>query len=367
MIPSHLTIALGFTLVACADPTYREPRDGEVAAMGGSAAVGALDAGSVIRAEAGFDAGLPVGPVVVTEMNALPDASGPVVLPTATEALPDWALPLLGSYATQAFSFSKDRIGIVSVFEELSLAQIERAGGGAQLRTRLCSMVASSVEDELRLVDPSGLPEVIRQVTFDDAGHWGTAGTPVGHGYERSVPADCVGKENQSIARRDHQTWLTSGTCRCPSSVNAAPRIDDCRVLDLDHDMKPGLTYTDKGKPGAFIGSFIDTTIYAVIASRSHAVRGRVDALGAHYADLFVDEVAYQLSCEPSGCPQLGDVGRPCTSDFNSLHFVPLPAHSPITSCAQLLMRRAELFPSKAPATPSTCSQQVLTDDPTRP
>jgi hypothetical protein len=59
-------------------------------------------------------------------------------------------------------------------------------------------------------------------------------------------------------------------------------------------------------------------------------------------------------------------VGRPCTSEFNDLHFVPLTEQSPIKTCADLLAHRAELFPGEPPATPNSCGQQVLTDDPNR-
>lgn len=364
MVPSRVMAALGSMLVACANPQYGaahgEREDADASAVGGAGLDAAI---SAVRAEAGLDARSAVEP----GLTAGPDASSQApVGPLTTDRLPDWALPLLGSYATQAFSFSKDKLGTVSMAEELSLVQIVRVGEGAELRTRLCSMVASSTVDVLRIVNPSGLAEVTRKLEFDDAGHWASAGVPFGYGYEREVPAACIGREDQFIARRDHQVWLTDGTCRCPTSADAAPRIDDCRVLDPDHDTKPGITYLDKGQPGALLGSFIDSSVYAVYVSRSHAVGGRVDPAGAHYADLMMDEVAYQLSCEPSGCPQIGDVGRPCTSTYNSLHFARLSPGSPSTSCEQVLMSRTALFPNKAPATPSTCTQQVLTDDPTR-
>jgi hypothetical protein len=271
---------------------------------------------------------------------------------------------LIGSYAARQFSFSKDRLGIVSIFEELSLVQIVRNPSGAELRSKLCSLVASSNEDVLKLIDPSGLAETARQVTFDDAGHWGTDPRPIGFGYDRTVPAACVGKENQAIPKSPEQAWLTD-TCRCPSSADAAPRIDDCRVQDPDSDKKPGISYSDKGKPGALIGSFINTTLHAVVSSRTHAVAGRVDAQGAHHAQVVTDEVAYQLSCEPD-CPQITDVGRPCTSEFNDLHLVPLTEQSQVKACVDLLARRAELFAGEPPATPNSCGQQVLTDDPNR-
>lgn len=389
MIRSRFAVTLCLSLLACADPRYgnKKGKDPELDAGLGSASQTARDAATVRPPSVAEEAGAAGGAVTHDASAALTNDSGvaPVGNPPVSDGapapngdppsdagsaavtstvFPDWAEPLIGSYAARQFSFAKDRLGIVSSFEELALMQIVRVDSGAELRTKLCSMVATSTEDVLKLLDPSGLPETIRQVTFDDAGRWGTDARALGFGYERAVPAACVGKENQSIPKVSAQTWLTD-TCRCPSSAEAAPRIDDCRVLDPDGDKKPGLSYSDKGKPGALIGSFINTTLHAVILSRTHAVAGRVDAQGAHHAQLVVDEVAYQLSCEPD-CPQITDVGRPCTSEFNDLHLVPLTEQRQIKTCAELLARRAEVFPGDPPASPTSCSQQVLTDDPNR-
>ncbi|MEY4508882.1 MAG: hypothetical protein RLZZ450_1004 [Pseudomonadota bacterium] len=393
MTASRVAVALGLTLLACADPRYgrgavpevdaafgtasqQTAQDGAVSSRAADGASGASaasngatnDAATALTTDAGAAAvGGPTGgdaQVSGGDPAAAPDAGSAPVVQTTT--FPDWAAPLIGSYATRQFSFSRDRLGIVSIYEELSLVQIVRVEAGAELRAKLCSQVASSTEDVLKLIDPSGLSETVRKVTFDDTGHWGTDANPIGYGYDRPVPTTCVGKENQSIAKSAAQVWLADGNCRCPSSADAAPRIDDCRVLDPDNDKKPGLSFSDKGKPGALIGSFINSTLHAAFVSRTHPVSGRVDSQGAHHAQVVVDEVAYQLSCEPDGCPQIADVGRPCTDEFNDLHFVQLNEQRQVASCADLVARRTELFPSGAPATPSSCSQQVLTDDPSR-
>jgi len=395
MTRSRVAVTVGLALLACADPRYGKGKVPEVeAGLGNASQQTAQDgaAAPVDRPDAVWDASAAGGAVTGDGSTSQPSDTGaspgggptnatggtgllptvdPALTPDAggepvveTTVFPDWALPLVGSYAARQFSFSRDRFSIVSIFEELSLVQIVRVEGGAELHNKLCSLVAESSEDVLTLLDPSGLPETTRRLTFDNAGRWGTDARPIGFGYDRAVPAACAGKENQSIPKFPAQAWLTD-SCRCPSSADAAPRSDDCRVLDPDNDKKPGLSYTDKGKPGAFIGSFINTTLHAVVLSRTHAVAGRVDSQGAHHAQVVTDEVAYQLSCEPD-CPQIADVGRPCTSEFNDLHLVPLPEQLQIKSCAELLARRAELFPSEPPVSPGSCSQQVLTDDPNR-
>ena len=253
----------------------------------------------------------------------------------------------------------RDRGGAVTRISVLSLVHITRNGAGAQMQQQICSLLEDADADVQTVTDPSG-PREVRQLQFED-GRWTTDAAPIGFGYDRDVPADCVGKENQAIAKLPEQKWLSGTTCRCPTSAELAPRIDDCRVRDPDGDGKPGIAFADRSNSGLKVATF-----HTVYVSRSHAVRGRIAVDQRHYADLLVDDVAYQMSCEPTLCPQISDLSRPCTSEYNGMQFVPLPESTEAYSCDKLVPRKAEFFPDPPPAVPADCTQQVLTDDPTR-
>lgn len=379
-------LALGLLVLACAEPRYEKgpPRDASVAGEDGRV-LEALDAPAASDGGTAVDGSAPDAGGAELPEAALPEAgladaaqatdrdagSAPASSDAATASdaaaaaavLPSWGEPLLGTYAVQSHSFAQGAT-IWSTMEELSLVEVVRDGDGAEMRSRLCSQFAASTEDDVRLLDTtaSGLPEIRRKVYFGD-GTWWTDAEPRGIGYDRPVPDDCVGKENARIAARSEQVWLTGGSCRCPNTPELPPRSDDCRVRDPDGDGKPGLTYLQRIHfPVPF-----SYELSAVHVSRTHMVKGQVRAEGAHYAELFVDEVAYQLACvEP--CVNLAATSRPCTSENNPVHFRRLEPRGdgkPWT-CELLLAQRATLFPDPTPAVPSACTKQVLTDDPDR-
>lgn len=353
---------------ACASPRYSsdETRD---ANTGASSQAEVTPPGQAPRIDGGAssaDAAISASGQAALDAQGLaaPDAQAPE-LPQTTQ-FPSWAQPLLGVYAAQSYSFSRDNVlNLVSRTEDLSLVEIVRVGEGARLRSRLCRLFATSSSDELRFVDPSGLKEVVRAVTFGDDMEWSTDAEPIGYGYDRELPAECVGKQDQSIPRPSFQSWQPGTTCRCPISAAAEPRSDDCRVLDPDKDGNPGVTYTEKSQD-LLIGAIINSTLYTVYASRTHAVHGIVRSDRMHFAERYVDEVAFLLGCSASSCPKLGDISRPCTSGSNSTHFVPLPGAYADWTCEKLLTQSATLFPAPPPVSPMACSEQVLTDDPTR-
>ena len=377
-------VLLALSTSACASPHFgavgpdanmSSPTPGAVVA-GPDAASARDDAGNSAAAPNGdADAGPKVDPDAGQVASAHPplDQEGPVTKgpPDAGESgdanvaavdpatFPSWAQPLLGDYVVQSYRFARERSGAVSRVSIFSLAHITRNGSGAQMQQQICALLEESDSDRQTVANPTGLREV-RQLQFMD-GSWTTDASPVGYGYDRDVPAACLGKENQAIPRLPEQKWLSGNTCRCPSSAELAPRIDDCRVRDPDGDGKPGISFADISKAGQAIATF-----HTVYVNRSHGVRGRIAADQRHYADLVVDDVAYQMSCEPALCPQISDLSRPCTSEYNGLQFVPLPKGMETYGCDQLVPRKAEFFPDPPPAVPANCTQQTLTDDPTR-
>ena len=344
---------------ACAEPSYGFPVDSAIPPAGATHEAGGNDAAAQGAGTAATRDAAPTQPEADAEASSdsgVPDAADMPVADPIT--LPGWAETLLGSYVVQSYRFARDRDGSVVRVSVLSLVHITRNGAGAQMEQQLCSLIEDTASDMQTVNDPSGLTEV-RQLQFSEGG-WSSDASPIGFGYDRDVPARCVGKENQAVSKLPEQVWLSGSTCRCPSSAELAPRIDDCRVRDPDDDSKPGIAFVERSTSGLLLATFHTTYV-----SRSHVVRGRVATDRRHYGDLLVDDVAYQMSCEPSGCPTISDLSRPCTSEYNGMQFVPLPENAD-SSCAALVRRKAEFFPDPPPVLPTNCTRQVLTDDPTR-
>lgn len=358
---------------ACTEPSYDPSSKDAASDAPVDAAQTADDAGRSERRDASGDAGMNERQREDARVDTAQDdggASDANVAPAddaATldkERLPAWGEQLLGVYAAQTYVFSRDKASIMATTEERSLVRIERAGSGAIMRVKLCSQVASSDTDQLRMVNPLGLPEIARKLQFDND-RFSTDAEPMVMAFERAVPADCIGKEGQGVPKRPAQAWISGDVCRCPSSAALAPRADDCRVLDPDGDKKPGLTYVDKGI--GIYASLIDFTVYAAYVTRSHPVAGSIKDNGALlYAQVVSDEVAFQL--DGVGAPEIADLSRPCTSDFNYVQYVRLAERAPggeEWSCEKLLANSAA-FTLPVPKAPGNCTRHVLTDDPMR-
>jgi hypothetical protein len=329
--------------------------------------------GSKVSSEAGSaslrnDAAVPSQPTDAGMQSDQVDAAVAAQKP----AFPSWATPLLGTYAVQAHSFSFDNfanlVKAISRLEEISLVHIERVGETTEMRSKLCIYAAQGQNDDLRMTDPSGLPEVRRALAFGEDKSWTTDALPWGIGYSREVPTECIGKENQQVARRPgQQAWLTGSTCLCPSSAQVGPRVDDCRVSDPDNDGKPGLTFTMKGR-GAYL-AILNEEFQAVLIDRAHVIGGRVDDSGTnHFGNRVMDGIAYQFPCATSNCSLVSDVARPCTSEHNGVRFHKLEKLEGDAewTCEKIVADVAKLFPMPIPSSPTACSQQVLTDDPNR-
>lgn len=379
-----MTVASLVALVlGCSEPDYEErAKDGGAAdakdEMRGSSARadddgGALDASSARPAADGETIRQPPNPSVPSGKDAALPAAPPDAAPPSMEAtrMPASAEPLLGTYATRTIAFQRFiylEIPVMTTQEEIAVVRIERDGrGGAQSHTKLCSRMGESSEEIERFLDPSGLPEITRQLVFS-GDSWAEDAAPHGLGYERDIPADCERRENMAIARRPHQVWIANGQCRCPISPESPPTADDCRVLDPDGDRKPGFTLVDKGKENTLVGDIVNQTVYVGLVSRDHHVEGRVAPDGAHFARRVQDHVLHQLACLQGPieqCPKYGDSTRPCTSAHNFTSFRRLKNGEP-ANCESVLARKAELFTEPLPKPLQSCTLQVLTDEPTR-
>jgi hypothetical protein len=290
--------ALAMTLLspACQDPQYGDlsnpsegnsggadsstartsPRDAAAAGKPDSrASATGTDGGN----RSGDDRG-PTGRESVTQSDASDDnkppieesadAGGPVV-----SAVPKWAKPLTGRYATRSFAFKQDQYGTVVRAEQLGIVEFALEGTGMVLRSKTCVSLADNSTAQLRLIDPASLPERVEQVVFSELERsWSTVGSTYLVGFMRQPTPSCEGKQGQSVAKAEAQVWLTGSTCRCVLAAEK-PTRDDCRVLDPDHDKKPGVSYMLKG----FTSTLLDGTLYGAVESDTHYVGGKVGAV----------------------------------------------------------------------------------------
>jgi len=369
-------LALAFVWTACLDPHYPEDpaKAGNESVAGGSRGADASLPSSALRDGGGAPsrdaepdsqeldggpgtgfpgsgattAGAPGDPGA-SATGSRPDAAVPDALPGA--AVPAWALPLLGRYATRWFSFKQDEYGTVVRAEQLAIVEFALEGAGMTLRSKYCLTTGQSKLAELRLVDPSALPERLEQVRFSELERsWSSEGPTYAAGFTIEQPASCAGKQGQSLAKTPAQVWLTGGSCRC-ASPGEAPLVDDCRILDPDRDQKPGITYSLKG----ITSSLADATIFAATENDAHYVNGKVGVDGAlPSANIALVDRNYQLGCEPAGCTNIAVLGKACPISFNHALFARLAAGT-TTLCADLATNVNALFPTPVPDFPARC------------
>jgi len=328
----------------------------------GSSVTSPGDAGGV---RATHDAGTPIGPSessppdVTTPVVPLPDG-GADTAPPALPVLPQWARPLVGQYASRGYTFKQDEFGTITRLEELSHADISaNESGGLTLVTKFCSSVATTTIAELRLKNARALPDRIETLVLSESDqHWSSMGPKVAAGFTREPPAFCAGMIGQDVTKAPEQVWLEpSTTCRCASAAED-PLSDDCRVLDPDHDQKPGLTYELRG----MTTSVLNATLYAGAESSARYTNGVIGADGTrHTANIVSDDKAYQFDCEPRDCANIAVLGKFCPESQNRVSFVRLPdqAQKPTGAdpCVAILAERRTLFPEAPLAYPPRCYQ----------
>ena len=283
----------------------------------------------------------------------------PVATPSGDPALPEWAKPLLGSYAVRSDAFAVSALGPMVGGHQLALADIVRVGDGLEMRMRVCSQHSFGLGTTVKLRTPEAYPEVRRKVILEPGQRWSTDSRPIGVGFVREGTPACAGRVGQLVPKRAEQVWIRGNVCRC-GDVTEVPRLDDCRVTDPDADGSPGLAFDWEGGVTDGNASHVVSTV------RGHIVGGVVDPQGNHSASFYNDEVTYQLQCEPEEC-KVSVTGRPCAPGHNPVQLVRLPAppsQQGTWSCAMLRPAEFRLFTRPSPALPRTCSRTPLTDAP---
>jgi hypothetical protein len=353
-----LVLALA-TSSGCSAPTYSDAgTDGaaEQAETDDASAIIAPDGGrgrSDARVQGGEDAD-----DGGEELIRLPDAEAPTeTAPDGGQVplvsgVPEWAAPLLGRYATRTVSFAQDNFGTRIRTREYALVDFVATTGAdphVELKLKVCDSFGDGDTAETRVTWPDFLTQRTHRVLFGGRS-WATQAPDTTDGFTRALPARCEGKEGSEVAKDPGQTWIAGATCRCPSSIDVAPTREDCRVVDQDQDGKPGTTV--HLHPKMFLG---DADLHAASINRNTFVKGTVGS-GRHTSELQVDQIAFQLSCEPVGCADVAETPAPCPPSRNKAEFVrvgePLDGSY---DCAKVIANAATTFPSALPTYPPSC------------
>lgn len=347
---THLVLAAGSLVwIGCTDPSYSEPDSARAPQDAGASPVSARsDAGVLVPADVGVAALPEAGTNTGDAGSALVPDAGP--LPPEPKVLPTWAQPLLGRYATRAFTFAQDDFPTVTRSQDVYLAEftLDAATGRVTLRSKLCQSVAqNTLGSTLRLVDATHVPERVEQVVLNELEpRFSTDGPPGTVGYTKEPPSMCTDKLNQSVPKAPVQTWIAGDTCRC-LRAEAAPLLNDCRVLDPDGDNKPGFTFLLHAPP---LG---DAQIYAASESATHYVNGQISADGKRLdANVLPGERPFQLDCAPSGCRDIAKLATYCPTSFNPARFVRVDATA---TCQTIVGDLPTLFPEPPPPLVDRC------------
>ncbi|MET0287860.1 MAG: hypothetical protein ABW352_25450 [Polyangiales bacterium] len=372
---STLSCAALFALCACSEPSYKQRADNASASDAGDA--GATDDASrlplrdgdasVRDATSAVDTAVPRderedATVPVQEPRAgASDGGSPPVTPVtpmvpepdvgpSTPVVPAWAESLRGPYASRAYTFRQDEFGTVTRASQISFHNFELAEDGLLLRSKSCAYRATTSLADMRMVDPTNVPERVEHVLFSDTEQrWSTDGLPFQLGFTGTQPSICDGKLGESVPKPAAHVWYSGSRCRC-AALDEEPLADDCRVLDPDGDRQPGFTYHLMST-----SIFGDADVFGGSNSESHLINGQLRADGTLRANVLAEETNYQFGCLPDGCQNIAVLGKWCPWTFNSIDFVRLTDAAP--TCASVLAALSTLFPSAAPDYPTKCFQ----------
>jgi hypothetical protein len=266
-------------------------------------------------------------------------------------AMPDWALPLLGSYVARSYSFAQDKLGARVRVREFFLMEIVETGGPdahVELQLQLCDSFGEGTAADVRTVFPLLATRRVHRVLFGD-NRWATQVPTFVDGFTRAMPERCLGKEGTAVPKDPAQTWIVGSTCLCPASIDAAPnKAEDCRIIDQDGDTKPGSTLGVVPK----IFPLGPADLFVTTVNQTTFVNGTVADDGHHTAQVAVDQFGWQLGCEPVGCADISATPAPCPPSRSKLELV--RAEAPQT-CSELIANATTLFPTTLPEYPPSC------------
>lgn len=268
-----LALCFGIPSGGCSDASYSRQDEIEAGVRVEDASVGDATMREASVSDAGpRDGGMP-----------------PVTPPTGAELL-------LGRYAVRVrYHARQPSPGLFKQSEEaILLADIERSGSALQLRMQLCEQHSVSpstigADVDARISYPEYVPVRTFTLLLDDDGTFHSEGPPLEIGYG-PAPSSCT--PGASIAA--DKPWLPNGRCTCPSDDEPPTSSTDCRVIDSDRDMNPGMTVRFSG--------LVDRTDFVRRREASQLVRGSIANDRKHTAQYDANVQNRVLACDGSGC-----------------------------------------------------------------
>jgi hypothetical protein len=344
-LASLLTVALAAS--ACSEPVYATKDGGEE--KGDAAAMIARDGGST-RQDASVQDAASEELIPSNDSGPLIETSPDGATVQLASSLPDWAAPLLGSYAARSYSFAQDKLGArIRAREYLRIEIVETSGADphVELRLHMCDSLGDGETADTQVVAPELTTVRVHRVLFGNQS-WATQVPAFADGFTLALPERCVGKEGNRVPKDPGQSWIVGNTCLCPASVDAAPSdAEDCRIIDQDGDLKPGSTMEIRPK----VLGLGPAKLFVATVNQTTFVNGTVGSDGRHHsAQLVVDQRGWQLGCEPA-CTDISSTPPVCPPERSKLELV----RSELGSCSELIASATTLFPNTLPEYPPSC------------
>jgi hypothetical protein len=193
-------------------------------------------------------------------------------------ALPDWARPLIGSYAKRSVTFSYEET--VPVFNtrnvEDSILTIAQNGDALEASIKLCSYEVQAMGlMPVYFKNTAGMQPRKGHILLGTANTFTSEPMPQQLGFDRAR-ADCNGSAHRM--KYPDQTWIKGLQCDC-SAARLPDSLTDCRVTDGDGDGNAGITLRAQFSPVAVLSDAViafesSVTFVAgqVMANKDHTV-----------------------------------------------------------------------------------------------
>jgi hypothetical protein len=265
--------------------------------------------------------------------------------------MPSWAEPLLGTYAMRARFFARG--GALGAINPLTnqwtmLGKIRWDADKAEvlLTAKLCEAtgqndLAGFIADAAP-VYPRRLPDRTFPVRSDGQ-QWWTEAEPLAYGFDFEPLVDCTDKAGQRVRSAASQSWLSDGFCTCPTDLTMLPvSQSDCRINDVDHDSKPGVTVAVTGA--------LDASYCVRLLDNAQLHNGKFDrAQRQHSANYAQSQDLQQIVCPTEPCGK--DFAIACDEALDPVLFMPLADDA---SCDDVISQRDALFGSSPLTFPPT-------------
>ena len=254
------------------------------------------------------------------------------------QTLPEWAEPLLGTYAVTGHAFARGSPGsIVARVRALGIGTFaKKSDGSVSLTVNLCSVITSGSSGRLsaRLLDPTKREPSVHQLHFDlDKRSWDSIPvSPAYFGADEEQPEACA--SNIELPAASDQAWTETCSCRYTGEPYQA---DDCRLRDPDEDGFRGFTIFRDNDPAC------GGELHATESNVARHIEGKIDPAGEVHSALVAGQnmVRYYPPNIPDPVCTEFFVPVPCPERYNTTTFKRV---TPDASCDALLASEQEFF-----------------------